>query len=155
MPAQLTLDYLDVLNGSRDDLPPLDDLSPGLRRRVLQAWGSIDPLIADEPLPPLGADPAAIALGAISATLLNAAALRRTRQARNLRTSDIADTLRNRGWPITTADVFAWERRPERVAPALLADIAAALDVHDAVLTAPQSGTGPAGPRSGSMSTTA
>jgi hypothetical protein len=149
LPAQLTLDYLDVLNGSRDDLPPLDDLSPGLRRRVLQAWGSIDRLIADEPLPPLGADPAAIALEAISATLLNPAALRRTRQARNLRTSDIADTLRNRGWPITTADVFAWERRPERVAPALLVDIAAALDVHDAVLTAPQSGTGPAGPRSG------
>ena len=144
--AQLTLDYLDVLNRSRDDLPSLDDLSPGLKRRVLQAWSSIDRLITDEALPPLGADPVAIALGAIPAALLDPAAVRQARQARNLRTSDIADTLRTHGWPISTADVFAWERRPERVAPAMLADLAAALEVDDAVLTAPQSGTGPAGP---------
>jgi hypothetical protein len=143
--AQLTLDYLDVLNGSRDDLPSLDDLSAGLRRRVLQAWSSIDRLITDEPLPPLSADPAAIALGAIPAALLDPAALRQARRAKNLRTSDIADTLRTRGWPVSTADVFAWERRPERVAPAMLADLAATLDVDDAVLTAPQSGIGPAG----------
>ena len=31
--AQLTLDYLDTLNGSRDELPLLDDLSSALRGR--------------------------------------------------------------------------------------------------------------------------
>ena len=144
--AQLTLDYLDVLNGSRDELPPLDGLRPGLRQRVLHAWSSIDHLIADEPMPPLGADPAAIALGAVPDTLLDPAAIRQARQARNLRPSDVAGSLRGRGWPVSTADVFAWERRAEQIAPALLADLAAALDVRGDVLTAPQSGTARAEP---------
>jgi hypothetical protein len=133
--AQFTLDYLDVLNGGHDDLPSLDDLSPSLRGRVLHAWSSIDRLISDEPLLPLDADPAAIALGAVPARLLDPAAMRRARQARNLRPSDIAASLRHRGWQISTADVFAWERQPQRVAPALLTDIAATVDVRDAILT--------------------
>jgi hypothetical protein len=132
--AQLTLDYLDVLNGSRDDLPLLDDLRPALRGLVLRAWSSIDRLITDEPLP-LDADPAAIALGAVPARLLDPAAIRQARQARNLKPSDIAASLRHRGWQISTADVFAWERQPQRIAPALLADIAATVDVRDAILT--------------------
>ena len=144
--AQLTLDYLDVLNGSRDDLPPLDGLSPGLRRRVLHAWSSIDRLIADEPILPLGADPAAIALGAVPDTLLDPAAMRQARQAKNLRPSDVAGSLQGRGWPVSTADVFAWERHPEQIAPALLTDLAAALDVRGDVLTAPQSSTARAEP---------
>ena len=88
------------------------DLTPGLRQRVLHAWSSIDRLIADEPMMPLGADPAAIALGAVPDTLLDPAAIRHARQARNLRPSDVAGSLRSRGWPVSTADVFAWERRP-------------------------------------------
>ena len=147
--AQLTLDYLDVLNGSRDELPPLDGLTPGLRQRVLHAWSSIDRLIADEPMMPLGADPAAIALGAVPNTLLDPAAIRHARQARNLRPSDVAGSLRSRGWPVSTADVFAWERRAEQIAPALLADLAAALDVRADVLTAPQSGTARTEPEQG------
>jgi hypothetical protein len=147
--AQLTLDYLDVLNGSRDELPSLDGLRSGLRQRVLHAWSSIDRLIADEPILPLGADPAAIALGAVPDTLLDPAAIRQARQARNLRPSDIAGSLKARGWPVTTADVFAWERRAEQIAPALLADLAAALDVQAIVLTVPQSGTARADPEPG------
>jgi hypothetical protein len=75
--------------------------------------------------------------------------MRQARQARNLRPSDIAGSLHNRGWPVTTADVFAWERRPERVAPALLADLAATLSVPDATLIAPESDMAPAEPGSG------
>jgi hypothetical protein len=136
--AQLTLDYLDMLNGSRDDLSSLDDLSIDLRRGVLQAWSSIDRLIIDDPVPPLSADPIAIALGAVPAALLDPASMRRARRAKNLRPSDIAGSLASRGWPVSTADVFAWERRSERIAPALLADIATTLDVPDAILTAPE-----------------
>lgn len=147
--AQLTLDYLDVLNGSRDDLPSLDDLTPGLRERILQAWSSIDHLITGEPQMLLDADPTAIALGAVPARLLDPAAIRQARQARNLRPSDIAASLRRRGWQISTADVFAWERSPQRVAPALVADIAAAVDIRDATLAAPRSSTAPAGPEQG------
>ena len=84
---------------------------------------------------PLDADPSAIALGAVPARLLDPAAMRRARQARNLRPSDIAASLRYRGWQISTADVFAWERQPQRVASALLTDIAATVDVRDAILT--------------------
>ena len=139
--AQLTLDYLDVLNGSRDVLPPLDDLSADQRQRLLEAWSSIDRLIIDEPLPPLSTDPTAIALGAVPSTPLDPTAMCRARKAQNLRASDIAGSLQQRGWPTSTAEVFAWERRPERVAPALLADIAAMLGVSSDVLTGPESGT--------------
>jgi hypothetical protein len=134
--AQLTLDYLDALNGTRDDLPLLDDLTPPLRGRVLEAWGTIDRFTTDEPLLPLDTDPTAIALGAVPVRLLDPAAVRRARQARNLRPSDIAASLRRRGWQITTADVFAWERQPQHVAPALLTDIAATIDAGDATLIA-------------------
>jgi hypothetical protein len=139
--VQLALDYLDVLNGSHDALPSLDDLSADLRQRVLEAWSSIDRLISQEPLPPLSADPTAIALGAVPTTHLDPAAMSRIRKAQNLRPSDIASSLQLRGWPTSTADVFAWERRSERVAPALLADIAATLGVPSSALTGPELGT--------------
>ena len=138
--VQLTLDYIDVLNGSHDVLPSLDDLTADLRQRVLEAWSSVDRLVTDEPPPPLSADPTAIALGVVPTTPLDPAAMSRARKAQNLRPSDIAGSLRLRGWPTSTADVFAWERRPERVAPALLADIAATLDVASDALTGPEFG---------------
>ena len=144
--AQLTLEYLDVLNGSSDHLPPLDALGDGLRQLVLQAWGSIDRLIDDEPLPPLSADLVAIALGAVPDILLDPAAVRRERQAKNARPSEIARFLQERGWPVTTSDVFAWERHAEPVAPALLRDIAAMLGVREASLT-PAGASAPARPR--------
>lgn len=133
--AQLTLDYLDILNGSSDHLPPIDALGDDLRRRVLHAWGGIDRLIDDEPLPPLSADPVAIALGAVPDILLDPAAVRRQRQAKNARPSEVARFLRERGWPVTTSDVFAWEQHAEPVAPALLRDIAAMFGVREASLT--------------------
>jgi hypothetical protein len=133
--AQLTLDYLDVLNGASDQLPTLDSLSDELRRRVLRAWGGLDRLINDEPLPPLSADPVAVALGAVPDILLDPVAVRRERQAKKARPSEIASFLRERGWLVTTSDVFAWERHAEPVAPALLHDIAAMLGVGEASLT--------------------
>lgn len=133
--AQLTLDYLDVLNGGSDHLPTLDTLSDDLRRRVLQAWGGLDRLINDEPLPPLSADPVAVALGVVPDILLDPVAVRRERQARKARPSEIASLLRERGWLVSTSDVFAWERHAEPVAPALLHDIAAILGVGEASLT--------------------
>jgi hypothetical protein len=45
--ARLTLDYVDVLNGSRDHLPTLDDLGVELRRRVFEAWGRIEGLFEE------------------------------------------------------------------------------------------------------------
>jgi hypothetical protein len=126
-------------------MPPLDALVDDLRRRVLHAWGSIDRLIDDEPLPPLAADPVAIALGAVPDSRLDPAAMRRERQAKNVRPSEIARFLQDRGWPVTTSDVFAWERQAERVAPALLGDIAAMLGVPEATL-APVGSSEPSGP---------
>jgi len=143
--AQLTLEYLDVLNGSGDQLPSLDALDKGLRQLVLRAWGSIDRLIDDEALPPLSADPVAIALGAAPDILLDPGAVRRERQAKNARPSEIARFLQERGWPISTSDVFAWERHAEPVAPALLRDIAAILGVREAGLT-PAGASASAGP---------
>lgn len=142
--AQLTLEYLDVLNGSSDHLPPIDTLGDELRRRVLHAWGCIDRLIDHEPLPQLSTDPVAIALGAVPDILLDPAAVRRERQARNARPSEIARFLRERGWPVTTSDVFAWEQHAEPVAPALLRDFAALLGVREASLT-PAGDSAPAG----------
>jgi hypothetical protein len=143
--AQLTLEYLDVLNGSSDHLPSLDAFGEGLRQLVLRAWGSIDRLIDDELLPPLSADPVAIALGAVPDILLDPAALRRERQAKNARPSEIARFLQECGWPVTTSEVFAWERHAEPVAPALLHDIAAMLGVREANLL-PAGASAPAGP---------
>ncbi len=127
--AGLTLDYLDVLNGSRDTLPELDDLGDDLRQRVLDAWSVIDRLVVNEPLPPIDADPVAVALNAAPNVDLDPAAVHHARQAQHLRPSDVARLLQKRGWSTTTAEVFAWERHPHPVAPALLADLAAALDV--------------------------
>src|SRR5689334_16236139 len=85
--AQLTLDYLDVLNGSQDALPQLDDLASDQRARVLAAWGTVDQLLASESLPELDADPTAIALGAVPVVPLDPAALRQARQRQKLRPS--------------------------------------------------------------------
>jgi len=139
--AQLTLDYIDVVAGRRDVLPVLDELGFELRQRVLNAWSSIDRLFVGEPLPPLGADSTAIALGAVPTLLLEPTAMRHARQTQNLRPSDVAGSLQRRGWPTSTADVFAWERRPEHVAPALLADLATTLGVSEDLLTRTESGS--------------
>lgn len=142
--AQLTLDYLDVLNGSNDVLPVLDGLGTDVRQTVLDAWSTIDRLIVAEPLPPLSDDPIAIALGAVPTTLLDPTALREARQAQSRRPSNIADALQERGWPTTTSDVFRWEQRAEHVAPALLADLAATLNVSSETLINSGADAGPA-----------
>ena len=132
------------MNGGQDALPALDGLSTELREEVLDAWSAIDRLVADEPLPPLSEDPIAIALGAIPTALLNPVALREARQARSLRPSSIAKTLQRRGWSTTTSDVFRWEQHAERIAPALLADVAAMLSVPSEALLRFESDASPA-----------
>ncbi|GIH16055.1 helix-turn-helix domain-containing protein [Rugosimonospora africana] len=127
--AQLTLDYLDVLSGSKDDLPQLDDLTNDQRAQVMAAWGTVDRLLAGAPLPELDSDPTAIALGAVPVAPLDPAALRQARQRQKLRPSDVAAALRARGWSTSTGEVFTWERGTQDVPPALLADLASALDV--------------------------
>lgn len=135
--ARLTLDYLDTLNGAKDTLPQLDDLTHDQRTQVLAAWGIVDQLLTTESLPELEADATAIALGAVPLVPLDPAALRQARQRQKLRPSDIAASLQARGWSTNTSEVFTWERRPEDVAPALLADLASALDVSSDSLTLP------------------
>jgi hypothetical protein len=125
--AQLTLDYLDVLNGGQDALPTLDDLTDDFRQRVLDTWSTIDRIMVNEPLPPLDQDPVAIALSAVPTVDLDPTAIREARQIQGIRPSDVAHALQKRGWATTTAEVFAWERRPHPVAPALLADLATTL----------------------------
>ena len=143
--AQLTLDYLDVLSGSREALPQLDDLTSDQRAQVLAAWGAVDQIVAAELLPDLDADPTAVALGAVPDVLLDPVALRRARQRRELRPSDLALSLRTKGWSASTSEVFAWERRAERVAPALLAELASILDVSIDSLTSPMGEVSAAG----------
>ncbi|GAA0985569.1 hypothetical protein GCM10009555_061250 [Acrocarpospora macrocephala] len=132
--AQLALDYLDVLNGSKDVLPAIDSLDATLQQKVLEAWNNVDRLIVDEPLPPLSDDPIALALGAVPTVLLDPRALRKARQARSRRPSSIAESLQQCGWSTTTSDVFRWEQRTEQVALALLADLAATLNVSSEAL---------------------
>lgn len=133
--AQLTLDYLDVLSGSRDALPQLDHLTSDQQAQVLAAWGRVDEIVASKPLPELATDPTAIALGAVPQVLLDPAALRRERQRQRLRPSNLAESLRTKGWSTSTSEVFVWERRAECVAPALLADLASALGISADSLT--------------------
>src|SRR5262249_209230 len=77
--AQFTLDYLDVLNGSHDALPPLDDLSRDQRALVLNAWSAVDHILASDPLPELDGDPTAVALGAVPIAVLDPVAVRQAR----------------------------------------------------------------------------
>jgi hypothetical protein len=137
--GQLTLDYLDLLNGSQGVLPALDDLGTELQHAVLDAWSIVDRLMVTEPLPPLSDDPIAIALGAAPAELLDPTALRAARQMQRRRPSNIANALQRRGWSTTTSDVFRWEQRAEHIAPALLADLASTLNVAAETLMLPGS----------------
>lgn len=137
--AQLTLDYLDLLNGRQGVLPTIDDLGTELQRAVLDAWSIVDRLMVTEPLPPLSEDPIAIALGAAPAELLDPTALRAARQMQQRRPSNIADALQRRGWSTTTSDVFRWEQRAEHIPPALLADLALTLNVATETLMLPRS----------------
>lgn len=133
--AQLTLDYLDVLNGSRDALPQLDHLSSAQQAQVLAAWARVDQIVVSEPLSELAADPTAIALGTVPQVLLDPVALRRERQRLKLRPSNLAEALRAKGWATSTNEVFTWERRAECLAPALIADLASALSISADSLT--------------------
>ncbi|MCL1900474.1 MAG: hypothetical protein FWG11_08210 [Promicromonosporaceae bacterium] len=94
---------------------------------------------ADHDPPPLEDDPTAIVLGLVPdpAITLDAGALRRCRKDAGLKTSELAARLAERGWPVATLDVFAWETKSANgLCPALIRAIAETLDCQVEDVTA-------------------
>jgi len=98
--------------------------------RTLRALG--------EAPPPLAQDRTAAMLGLVPdpSVQLDRANLARLRKAASLRVSDVASRLAERGWDVTTADVFRWESsNADQVPPAMIAAIAAIIGVEEGRLT--------------------
>lgn len=88
--------------------------------------------------PPLEADPVAAMLGLIPDPHvgLDSRAMSRARKNAKLKTSDVAERLRTRGWDIAVRDVFLWENQPlSHVPPALIRAIAEVIGVPPEQLT--------------------
>lgn len=95
--------------------------------------------------PPLEADPVAAMLGLIPDPHvgLDSRAMSRARKNAKLKTSDVAERLRARGWDIAVRDVFQWENQKlSHVAPALITAIAEVIGVRPDQLTDQASSTG-------------
>lgn len=95
--------------------------------------------------PPLEADPVAAMLGLIPDPHvgLDSRAMSRARKNAKLKTSDVAERLRARGWDIAVRDVFRWENQKlSHVAPALITAIAEVIGVLPDQLTDQASSTG-------------
>lgn len=95
--------------------------------------------------PPLEADPVAAMLGLIPDPHvgLDSRAMSRARKNAKLKTSDVAERLRARGWDIAVRDVFQWENQKlSHVAPALITAIAEVIGVLPDQLTDQASSTG-------------
>lgn len=106
-----------------------DSRNESNRGRPNRPTVSIEALLAaaNHQPPPLDRDPTARLLGLVPdpANTLDAAALKVARQSARLSVSDLAQRLQDRGWSITTGDVFLWETRSTSdVVPALIAAIA-------------------------------
>ena len=94
--------------------------------------------------PPLEDDPTAIMLGLVPdpSISLSSKAITRYRKRGGLKPSRVATRLTERGWKVTTRDVFAWEERDTLgLSPALMRAIATALGVSekDVCITRPAS----------------
>lgn len=88
--------------------------------------------------PPLEADPVAAMLGLIPDPHvgLDSRAMSRARKNAKLKTSDVAERLRTRGWDIAVRDVFQWENQTlSHLAPALIRAIAEVIGVLPEQLT--------------------
>lgn len=88
--------------------------------------------------PPLERDPVAAMLGLIPDphATLDQGALKKIRTAAGRSVSELATSLHDRGWDVTTSDVFQWENQSVRdVPPALIAAIAEELRSTSEALT--------------------
>lgn len=126
--------------GRGDSAVPTVPLSPDEQAEVNSLLDVADLLweSADTGAPPLEEDPTALMLGLVPdpAVSLNGAALKRYRQSAGLKQSELAARLAERGWNVTTKDVFAWETKSAAgLAPALIRAIADELDVDTEQVT--------------------
>ncbi|WP_332643568.1 hypothetical protein [Aeromicrobium sp.] len=93
--------------------------------------------------PPIASDPTAAMLGLVPDPkyALYSRALKRLRSNAQMKPSQLASQLRERGWRLETRDVVRWESRPSAdVSPALIRAIAAALGAEPDELTSSASG---------------
>jgi hypothetical protein len=134
--------YLDYLSGVRPEPPSLQGLTPAQQHEVHASWKLLDAArqaAEDYTVPPLEADPLALALGLVPdpGRRLSGPCLKRARMKRHLQTSQLAELLTARGWDVSTRTVFRWEMAPSaEIAPALLAAVAEVLQVPAEELTA-------------------
>lgn len=95
--------------------------------------------------PPLHEDPVAALLGLVldPHLSLDGAALTRARKAAGIAASELATTLRGRGWHVSTSDVLRWQTRTaDDVSPALVKAIAAELGTSVETLTTDRGAAG-------------
>lgn len=87
--------------------------SPESNRAAIASLMDVADLLweAGHGAPPLEADPVAAMLGLIPDphVALDSRAMSRARKNAKLKTSDVAERLRTRGWDIAVRDVFQWE----------------------------------------------
>jgi len=89
---------------------------------------------ADHPAPPLESDPTAIMLGLVPdpSFVLDGKALKKHRSRLGIDIKVLAERLTERGWEVTPAMVFDWERQKSAsVCPALIRSVAAVLGVSE------------------------
>ncbi len=105
-----------------------DDVDPALAPEAIELLDIADLLWeAAHGAPPLEQDPVAAMLGLVPdiSRSLKEGALRQAIQAAGLKPSTLAQKLSDRGWEVSTRDVFNWQTRGDAsVSPALIQAIA-------------------------------
>lgn len=131
--AQLVDDHVAGIKHSRDELD---------QTQASEAVELLD--IADllweaaHGAPPLEQDPVAAMLGLVpdSSRSLSDVALKQAMKTAGIKTSVLAEKLKDRGWDIATRDVFDWQSRGgASVSPALIQAIAEVIGAHADKLT--------------------
>ena len=126
--------------GGGDHLAPAGPLSPDEQVELNSLLDVADLLweSTDNGAPALEDDPTALMLGLVPdpAITINVAALKRHRQNAGLKTSELAAQLVERGWNVTTQEVFAWETKSATwLSPALIRAITDVLGVDVETIT--------------------
>ena len=124
--GSLAEQYLDYLSGARPEPPSLRGLAPAQQREARASWKLLDvarQAAEDYTLPPLEADPLALALGLVPdpGLRLSGPRLKTARMKRQLQTSQLADLLAARGWDVSTRTCLplgAGRQRRDRARPA-------------------------------------